>query len=385
MNIQSLKPSAKIRLLYFTLLFLLFGVLQIHAEESRWAVLVGIDQYQRSDITPLSGAVADARAIANVLSRYCNFPEDQVFLLTSDDPANRPDLGSITIKFDYVASKVRPGDTFLFYFAGHGESLNGRSYIHPWDADRRSEMLIKRKSFPVDELSDYLSKIRASKVLIIMDACRSNPEKRRGETGKPLTEDFARGIRVEPAPSIADGISFSATIFSCKVGASAYEWPGKRRGFFSVALEEAFAGKAASEDGRVNLDRLESYLHQRVPELVKQNLGQRTTQVPWVERLGAGAGDFVWSRFEVLSIVQFDISGRYESSILIRCNVPDALARVDDKVSCNTNQEGLAFIKSVSPGHHKIEVSKQGYVDYSEYIIVKDRLTKIIEVSLIRR
>ena len=48
----------------------------------RWALIVGVDQYQTKDIPPLSGAVADARAVRQALVTYADFPEKQVALLT---------------------------------------------------------------------------------------------------------------------------------------------------------------------------------------------------------------------------------------------------------------------------------------------------------------
>jgi len=281
----------------FALVFCRHGGI-VSADESRWALLVGIDRYQNADIAPLSGAVADARAVADALKRYCGFPEERVFLLTSDDPANRPTLGNIYARLEYVASRARPGDVFMFYFSGHGITRKGKSYLLTWESDINIPGLIERLSLPVEELNDYLSRIPASKVFIVMDACRDNPDAGRGRENNVLTEDFARGIRVEPSRTGGE-ITLSAKIYSCGVGQRAYEWPGRRRGFFSVAFQEALSGKAAGEDGVVTLDRLESYVHWRVPELVERNLGPGKSQVPWVDRSGAGAGEFVWSSFAV--------------------------------------------------------------------------------------
>jgi len=270
------------------------------AAESRWALLVGIDQYQREDITPLKGAVADVRAVASALEHYCGFSADKLFMLTSDDPANRPDLGNILVKLEFIASQAKPGDVFLFYFSGHGVSQGEKSYLLPWGADRRNAMLLERTSIPVDMLRDYLAKVSADKIVVVLDACRNNPEAGRGDTDNPLGGEFARGIvRIMPTAGEARSSRFSSVIFSCGIGQRAYEWPGRGRGFFSLAFEEAVSGKAAGEDGAVNLNRLESYLDRRVPEMVAQVLGPEKVQVPWVDRSGAGAGEFLWSIFEV--------------------------------------------------------------------------------------
>ncbi len=295
---MSLRYMIKSLILLLGFLSFFFPGAFLQAQESRWAVIVGIDRYQSSNITPLAGAVADAKAMARALMQYSRFPENQVFLLTSDDPANRPDLGNIYARLQYVASRAKTGDTFLFYFSGHGISRGDESFLLTWESNIQIPDLVKRLSLPVEDLNDYLSRISASKVLIVMDACRNNPETGRGEGDNLLTESFARGIRPESISGRAGGISLSAKIYSCKIGQRSYEWPGRKRGFFSIALEEALSGKAQGEDGEVTLDRVESYMHRRVPELVEQALGPGKSQVPWVERSGAGAGEFVWSRFE---------------------------------------------------------------------------------------
>jgi hypothetical protein len=44
----------------------------------RWAIIVGVDDYESSEINRLSGAVNDAKALADALVRHAGFPEDQV-------------------------------------------------------------------------------------------------------------------------------------------------------------------------------------------------------------------------------------------------------------------------------------------------------------------
>lgn len=261
-----------------------------HAEE-RWALLVGIDEYSNDIITPLKGAARDARALRDMLVEYARFPADNIFCLTSDgetdDKSTLPNLGNIVTKLDYIASKAKAGDVFLFFFAGHGVSVDDQNYLLAYESDIRP-FLLRKTALSVEELNQYLSKIQSGNTILILDACRNNPGAGRGDEDNLMTNSFVK--------SVGD-IKFRATIYACNTGQRAYEWPGKGRGFFSLALEEALKGKAdENQDGNVTLSEVGIYLAERVPDLVERELGGGRTQIPRIDVSGdPRAGNMVLS------------------------------------------------------------------------------------------
>jgi hypothetical protein len=69
---------------------------ELPAKSKRFALVVGVDEYQDEQISRLSGATNDAKALAEALVRYAGFPADQVILLASDQPQQRqPNRGNI--------------------------------------------------------------------------------------------------------------------------------------------------------------------------------------------------------------------------------------------------------------------------------------------------
>ena len=276
---------------------LLILALSSHAIcEERWAILVGIDDYTSSQITPLKGAVRDVQAFQDALVKYAQFPSEKVFCLTSSGETDAPSLGNIITKLEYVASEARPDDVFLFFFSGHGVSRDAGAFLLTQNTQIQSPWLLERTSLPVGELVGRLKQIRAAKVVLILDACRNNPEAGKGNVDNPLTDDFVRGLEDVEIPAGPEGARFLATVYACARGQRAYEWPGKRRGFFSVAFEEALKGYAdRSGNGQVTLNEIESYLDDRVPELLMRELGGSRSQTPWVDRRGSGAGDWIFS------------------------------------------------------------------------------------------
>src|SRR3989442_1579694 len=86
------------------------------AYDRSWAVVIGIDAYQKT--THLNYAVADAKAVAAVLPNLGFPPENTRVLLDGDATKTRIEA---TFYRD-LASKMGPNDRLLIYFAGHGET-----------------------------------------------------------------------------------------------------------------------------------------------------------------------------------------------------------------------------------------------------------------------
>src|SRR6185436_9422622 len=120
------------------------------------AVVVGIDRYG-GGIAPLRSAVADARAIGEVLRRDHGFETWEVF----DEEASRARLMALL----GALGALGPEDLLLVYFAGHGIAMDGEAgpagYLVPVDA-RRAE----REGFlPMQVVSRELGRLAARHVL----------------------------------------------------------------------------------------------------------------------------------------------------------------------------------------------------------------------------
>src|SRR5687767_6253520 len=88
------------------------------ATAKRYALIIGVDQYADTQITTLGGASNDAKTLANALIRYAGFPEEQVTLLASDQPAERqPTRGNILRRLSNLAAVVPSDGLLLISFA----------------------------------------------------------------------------------------------------------------------------------------------------------------------------------------------------------------------------------------------------------------------------
>jgi len=243
----------------------------------RWALVVGVDHYQAKAIEPLSGAVADARAIRDVLIRYAEFPEAQVTLLVSDGP-EKPTRPVIMDKLDQIAASAKPTDLVLFFFAGHGVQVSGERHLLTFEADPSSPGHLKTSSLSAPELMHALETMKVAHRVVMVDACRNDPTN--PSQRNVADEAFESAFTLQPASE--SGVR--ATFLSSSKGQSAYEWTEKHRGFFSYFIEKGLSGEAALY-GKVTVTSLLSYLSEMVPQTVREQKNQ--VQIPYAKVEGS--------------------------------------------------------------------------------------------------
>ena len=86
-------------------------------------------------------------------------------------------------KFDELTRRLSHGDTAFFFFAGHGVSIRGGNYILPTDVPNvqsGQETLLARTSLGENDIVSDLQGRGVRVAVVVLDACRNNPFKRRG-------------------------------------------------------------------------------------------------------------------------------------------------------------------------------------------------------------
>ena len=138
--------------------------------DKRWAVVIGVGDYDSDDIPDLEFAPNDARAVRDFLLSDAAGPFDEVLYLENEratGAAMREALFVFLQQADW-------DDLVVIYYAGHGAPDPGRPdnlYLLPTDTDLDR---LAATGFPMWDVKTALRRqIAAERVLVIADACHS--------------------------------------------------------------------------------------------------------------------------------------------------------------------------------------------------------------------
>ena len=171
------------------------------AAGKRVALVVGNNLYPQS---PLKNAVGDALLMANVL-REIGFAVEP------------PLLNATALEIERAmrafAGKLEGSDVGLFYYAGHGISVEGKNYLLGVDFSAEDELEARRKAVEADLIADRMDQGGARLNLIVLDACRNNPYKlgKRAEGVGLGTMEAGRGMLIAMATAPGKAASDNPT------------------------------------------------------------------------------------------------------------------------------------------------------------------------------
>jgi hypothetical protein len=228
----------------------------------RWALIVGIENYEDPNIADLNYSVDDAKLLYEVLvdPDRGGFDPGRVRLLTDDaqDPSLRPTRRNILRALRNWLRGAKPEDTVLFYFSGHGiADAKGRNYLVAIDStlDLLEDTAVSMRR--VNELLSDRKVIRARKIIAILDTCHSGARvgsKAVGELGQVLDPLFTK----------AEG---RITLASCGIDEQSFEDPQKGHGVFTYYLVEGLKGEADVDlDGVISATEVSNYVFNAVRE-----------------------------------------------------------------------------------------------------------------------
>ncbi|HEX8174722.1 MAG TPA: caspase family protein [Pyrinomonadaceae bacterium] len=266
-------------------------VRQLPNKAKRFAIVIGVDRYDDTQISTLGGAVNDAKTLANALVQYAGFPTDQVTLLASDQPVERqPTRGNILRRLSNLQAVIPKDGLLLLAFAGHGVERGGQAFLLPSDAQVSNDVdLLEQTAINVKQVKEKIQKTGVGQVLMILDACRNDPVGR-ANADNPLTPAYTRGFNFDVRNR---EVTAFATLYATAVGARAYEYKERKQGYFTWELVEALKGKAANARGEVTLAGLVKYLQDNVPKRVLLDLGAGKDQRPFAVVEGYKADELV--------------------------------------------------------------------------------------------
>jgi len=233
----------------------------------RWAVIIGISNYQDTQIPSLRYASSDAQAFYNwaISPGGGKYAPSRVKLLLNKNATGANIKKSL---FEWLRGALEE-DMVTIYFAGHGspESPDSQNnlFLLPYDTQYNS---IATTGFPMWDIETALKRfIKAKKVVVIADACHS------GGVGRSfdITRRSNRGIQINPISSgiqnlsqAGDGVCVISASSDNQFSQESEKWGGGY-GVFTYFLLKGLKGNADyNKNSSVSLGELTSYLSEQV-------------------------------------------------------------------------------------------------------------------------
>lgn len=167
---------------------------------NRYALIVGVGEFKHG-ITPLKYSVRDAESFYQfALERGFN-QKDIIFL--TNEKATRDNIAKA---LDKIQSMAREDDLVGIYFSSHGTPPDkfGGVHIVTYDTEVKPRERVWHTAITETMFKDFIEKLRARRLVIILDTCYSNGAYNKvpgflPPGGKSLGEDEGEGYGISKA------------------------------------------------------------------------------------------------------------------------------------------------------------------------------------------
>jgi uncharacterized caspase-like protein len=156
---------------------------------TRFAIIIGVEKYDHFSETKF--AHADSTLMYSTLVEKCDYAK-QNSLLLNISPDNKKSPSDVLAEIRSAISKSTPGDSVLFYFAGHGHYADGHAFLI---LPNTIPGAFESTALPLDDVSEELRDPHRL-CFRIFDSCHSGLDVRDGQ-GKLNAEGFVRTVTHE--------------------------------------------------------------------------------------------------------------------------------------------------------------------------------------------
>lgn len=238
----------------------------------RWAIVIGINEYDDPAIVDLTYAARDAETISEILKSGGEF--DTIYTFVSGNaPDRQPSKNNLIRSLNYVMENAEAEDTVLIYYSGHGFAVGGQNYMCVQDSILED---VQTTGINIDDFITTMKKSQARVNLAFIDACR---EEVTGNTKSIGLKAFSEADYRD-----AEGV---AILFATRFGDFSYEDPELGMGVFSYYIKEGLLGRGDENgDNYVSYKELSSYVVKNVNDWSRSRM---KNQKPFIS--GEWSGD----------------------------------------------------------------------------------------------
>lgn len=350
-----------------------------------WALIIGISNYE-SPVFRLNYAHRDALLFKQTLTQTNLLPPDHIRFLINENATKK----SINEGLQWLKTIVKPEDSVIIYFSGHGTVVYDPNYerkfpngLLPWDAEEK----ISTNDIPYTEFTHQIDQIPSYETVVIIDACYSG-----GLIDVLSPNNFANN-QIEP------NITY---LLSCEANQVAKESHGLQQSVFTHYLLKGLQGEANQDGGRICVVELYNYLQGRLagvgqwqrPLLIQKNehdvyltgfnptLEKREYQtVDLVEVTVGGRVKSPLNRDDVWNTIYQVLKNKNETvstgTLVVRSFPPGAMVQID---GISIGKSPIKYL--LRPGEHMINISREGYDSINQKIEINAGATYTLRTPL---
>jgi len=224
------------------------------AKRTLHLLTIAVNEYHDDAVPDLKFCVRDARRIAEIFNeRGVGLFDNIVVTPVLNERATRKGIESA---FHDVAERAGMNDLVGLFYSGHGHRLDDRFYVVTHDANLEN---LRQQGVSEESIKGFCRDVAAngSKMMIMIDACRSGAMKLERLTTDLATDDFRVAMM---ASSKGNELSFEHDRFGGGAFTQAL-WLG---------MHEGEADQSMVADQRVDNDELGVYVRRKVQLLVEK-------------------------------------------------------------------------------------------------------------------
>jgi eukaryotic-like serine/threonine-protein kinase len=223
-------------------------------DAQRWALVIGVQNYDDKLMSPLPYSLADAGLVADTLSKRYRVPAEQLRVF------NDPSAVTLEREISDFLKKVPADGRLLVYYIGHArKDSDGQVYLAPKDF-RSDQPAVNGR--PLQWLVDLLEECPAKERLLLLDA--SHAATAAEQAAEPSSAEMIGALKRKPNRSLLLKVT---AVASCRKGQHDLDLTDKGHGLFAWCLGEGYGGAAdVNHNTLVEPTELFAFLQKAMPE-----------------------------------------------------------------------------------------------------------------------
>lgn len=229
-------------------------------KNDRWAIVIGVQAYRDSFLTPLSYSLSSANLVRDVfLERYAVNPDRLLMLL--DETGSE-----MKTRIETCLRSVRSQTQLVVYVSSHAFAAeDGRVYLagRDFNWDRMAET-----GLALEWLAEQLETCASQDKILLFDCSHAG-------TGKDLQKQPSTAAMLE---SLTAEFQTTTAVASCSGTERGLSWKDHRHSVFAHFLAQGFGGKADGDrDLHITADEIFRFLSEQMGQA---DLPGKATQTP---------------------------------------------------------------------------------------------------------